>query len=157
MLVGEFGIGRRWGNRQVQVRILDELVDIFEELGQHWTIWSYKDVGAMGLVSPRESTPWKKFQAHPEYAATREVFGKVRGDVQKLFMQNAPLLAESDFSHFWGQAMHHFHGVLLPRVVGLLKDHTAEELAAMARSFAFADCEVDEEKLAVLRKHTARR
>jgi len=156
VLVGEFGIGRRWGNRPVSLAILDGLLGIFEDLGFAWTIWTYKDVGAMGILSPRAETPWKQFQELPEVASVRDAYRQARTDVQKLVLAKAPLVTEGDFGHFWGQSMHHWHAVTLPRVLGLLKDKSAEELAAMARSFAFENCEVDEEKLGVLRKHAGR-
>jgi hypothetical protein len=154
VLVGEFGIGRRWGNHAVNLAILDELIDVFEELGFHWTIWSYKDVGAMGIVSPRAETPWKRFQELPDVTSVREVFWQVRAEVRKIFADKAPLATDGDFSHFWGQSLHHWHAVTLPRVLGLLKGRTEQELAEMAKSFVFDNCEVDQERMAVLRKHT---
>jgi aryl-phospho-beta-D-glucosidase BglC (GH1 family) len=38
--------------------LLKDCLDLFEKHGISWTIWSYKDAGAMGLVYPKEDTPW---------------------------------------------------------------------------------------------------
>lgn len=154
MIVGEFGIGRRWGNRAAQLAILDDLLGVFDDLGFSWTIWSYKDVGVMGLVSPKESTPWKQFQNLPEVSSIRDInFGPFRAEIQKMVLSKIPLCTEADFTHFWGQSMHHWHAVMLPKVLRRLKELHGSELAAMAESFRFESCEIDQEKLAVLRKH----
>lgn len=35
-------------------------LDLFENYGISWTMWSYKDARTMGLVYPKENTPWMK-------------------------------------------------------------------------------------------------
>lgn len=40
------------------ISLIKDCVDILERNGISWTLWSYKDAGAMGMVYPREDTDW---------------------------------------------------------------------------------------------------
>ncbi len=40
------------------VGLIKDCLDIFEQNGISWTLWSYKDAGAMGMVYPRDDTDW---------------------------------------------------------------------------------------------------
>jgi len=49
--VGEFGsIYWNTPNDMYRLRVNEDLLSIFEKYNTHWTIWTYKDVGIMGLV-----------------------------------------------------------------------------------------------------------
>ena len=37
-----------------------DLIDIAEEQGDHWTIWTYKDIGKMGLVYADPESGWMR-------------------------------------------------------------------------------------------------
>jgi endoglucanase len=52
--VGEFGPNLQGPRREARdrVRAIDDQIAVFEQGGAHWTIWTYKDVGMMGVVSP---------------------------------------------------------------------------------------------------------
>jgi hypothetical protein len=141
---GEFNHG--------QMPLLDDLLSLFEEHDIHWTLWSYKSL-RMGLAFPKESTPWQKFQATEAYKATREGYMKCSGEFVESLKKACPLMSEGDIRHFMGQAMHHWHGVMLPKVVGLLKDVSMADLEAMARSFSFANCDIDMARTEILKKH----
>lgn len=78
---------------------------------------------------------------------------KCSRDFAEALKQATPLMAEGDIRHFLGQAMHHWHAGLLPKVVELLKGASLDELEAMARSFAFENCELDTARVAVMRRH----
>ncbi len=40
------------------MELVKDCIDLFEKYGISWTIWSYKDVGAMGMIYPKEDTKW---------------------------------------------------------------------------------------------------
>lgn len=40
------------------VQLVKDCLDIFEKHGISWTLWSYKDAGAMGMVYPKDDTKW---------------------------------------------------------------------------------------------------
>jgi endoglucanase len=41
-----------------RLRVMADLLDIVEEQGDHWTIWTYKDIGKMGLVYADAESEW---------------------------------------------------------------------------------------------------
>jgi len=51
--VGEFGSAYNGPAEEVadRLRSMDDQIRVFEENGAHWTTWTYKDVGIMGLVT----------------------------------------------------------------------------------------------------------
>jgi len=51
--VGEFGSVYNGPANEIpdRLRAIDDQIGIFEEFGAHWTTWTYKDVGVMGLVT----------------------------------------------------------------------------------------------------------
>ena len=60
--VGEFGsIFYGTGNDMYRVAVDEDLMSIFNKYGDHWTRWTYKDIGVMGLVYLSGDTPWMKF------------------------------------------------------------------------------------------------
>jgi len=50
--VGEFGAvyNGQPGERADRLRAMADQLDVFEAFGAHWTTWTYKDVGVMGMV-----------------------------------------------------------------------------------------------------------
>jgi hypothetical protein len=59
--VGEFG-SAFWGPRydRYGLKLVDDSISIFEKYKDHWTIWTYKDIGLMGLVYVRQDSEWMK-------------------------------------------------------------------------------------------------
>jgi len=41
-----------------KLRVLADHFDIIESYGDHWTIWNYKDLGKMGVVTVDPESPW---------------------------------------------------------------------------------------------------
>jgi hypothetical protein len=52
LYIGEFGTGITGDPAVVQAtaRVIDAQIQLYNQLGDHWTIWNYKDIGAMGSV-----------------------------------------------------------------------------------------------------------
>jgi hypothetical protein len=43
-----------------KLRVMADHLDIIESYGDHWTIWNYKDIGKMGIVTVDSGSPWMK-------------------------------------------------------------------------------------------------
>ncbi len=57
--VGEFGA--LFGGSEIEesrLRVLSDLISIFEQYGHGWTLWTYKDIGWMGLVCLNPESEW---------------------------------------------------------------------------------------------------
>jgi endoglucanase len=56
---GEFGCIYSDPNlKESRLRVMADMIAIAESYGDHWTIWSYKDIGRMGLVVPDPDSEW---------------------------------------------------------------------------------------------------
>jgi endoglucanase len=60
LFVGEFGAGITGDlpRRQAAARVIDAQIQLYNQTGDHWTIWNYKDIGAMGLVTLKSETTY---------------------------------------------------------------------------------------------------
>ena len=59
--LGEFGcIYADEVLEESRLRLMADLLDIAEEGGDHWTIWTYKDIGKMGLVYTAPESAWMR-------------------------------------------------------------------------------------------------
>lgn len=59
--LGEFGpiySDERLENSRL--RVIADMLSIIEEFEDHWTIWNYKDIGLMGVVSPSHNSEWMR-------------------------------------------------------------------------------------------------
>jgi hypothetical protein len=57
--VGEFGAVYRGTSRDdSRTLLVDDSISVYEELGAHWTIWTYKDIGMMGTAFVRPDSEW---------------------------------------------------------------------------------------------------
>jgi hypothetical protein len=159
VLLGEFGLSFNGGKLDLLQAMMKDLLEVSHEEGWHWAQWSYKDVGQMGLRSPRADTPWKRFLASPEVRAERKKVHRlynVRGveekgeallpdainslhemngsPVQRGFLLNAQRVVDKAVS--FGIASH-------------LKGKTEAELRELARSFSFESTQRNSELLGV--------
>jgi hypothetical protein len=41
-----------------RLRSLDDQLSIFNEFGAHWTLWTYKDIGTMGILTAKPDSPF---------------------------------------------------------------------------------------------------
>jgi hypothetical protein len=46
-----------------RLRVMVDMLSIIEEYEDHWTIWNYKDIGLMGIVSPKIDSEWMQITA----------------------------------------------------------------------------------------------
>lgn len=53
--------------------LMKDTLDILEENDISWTIWTYKDAGAMGIVYPGRETPWMRFVREMNWEHRSEV------------------------------------------------------------------------------------
>jgi len=150
--VGEFGVYTKAPNLEAQFAMLDELTGIFNERGYHWAFWDYKDLGDMGLVFPMVETPWAKFVNREDVVSLRRGYHR-SGQKMKAILKKAAPEMEDSLGHLLGQSAHHWDALALPLVLEKLKACSLRDLEAMARSFAFENCQVHPEKHAILTKY----
>jgi endoglucanase len=43
-----------------QMTIIEDMLDLCEANDVSWALWTYKDAATMGIIYPREDTPWRQ-------------------------------------------------------------------------------------------------
>lgn len=169
--VGEFGAVYNGIPEQVpdRLRAMDEQLAVFERNGAHWTAWTYKDVGTMGWVMPRQESEY--MQRIDRLLGLKRKLGTdawagwlPKGEVAKLMDQAAELAAEaigdpqlpaSEFAQHLRQAAldGFFGGLLQPVYAEAFRGLSENDIDRVLSSFAFHNCRKNEGLLAVLKKH----
>jgi hypothetical protein len=153
VLFGEFGINHATATEPIY-RLVEDQVSIYKEKGFHWCIWAYKDLGPFGFVNPADDTPWKRFLARDDIRAEREKLDRlcqvnfpVGSRVQSVFFDAVrEIFPHLDFKytqHRVREARRNMELLLLDSFLMKMKEHTAEEILAMAESFSFDQCVIN--------------
>lgn len=131
------------------LNLVKDCLDLFEKHGISWTIWSYKDAGAMGLVYPREDTQWMsmandfrrqwqvKGRSNPTIA--KEVFEMLEGKFS--YIIDEKLKEQLKFRIFALLNELHIHQFVKPK----LQSISWEEMKEYPKSFLLENCEGSEE------------
>lgn len=61
LLCGEAGYDIAGHRLSHVMEMVEDTLDVFIKYGISWTLWSYKDAQFMGLVYPKDETPWMRF------------------------------------------------------------------------------------------------
>lgn len=142
--VGETG-GRFPKDKKAEgLNLIKDCLDLFEKHDISWTIWTYKDANAMGLVYPKENTKWMamgnefrpKWQIKERRNETiaREVFTLLRDKFAYPISENQ----ESKLSFRISALIDELHIDYL--VKPKLQSIPWEEMKAYPKSFAWENC-----------------
>jgi hypothetical protein len=154
VMASEFGVSR--GDPQsiaAQLAIAEDQVSIFEEKGWGWSMWCYKDLRNMGIATVRTDTPWRRFLDSPEITSFLKNYKALEGPFTESV---GKLLAATDITtdtrEQWAREVaRDFDVPALDFVLRRLSKHSPSELVEMARSFAFASCDINQDQLAILK------
>ena len=159
--VGEFGANGDCG--------LDDQLSVFEEYGVHWTIWTYKDVGAMGFVNLDPASAYHQ-AITPVLQAKRDLgvdnwlnpnlpgtlvgplINDLAGTIEKAIGGNIDPAANRRYlaqTALGGYAA----SLMQPLYARQFKDYTEAELDHVLQSFSFKNCHPRQDILAVLEKY----
>jgi endoglucanase len=137
------------------LRVMADLLDIAEEHPDHWTIWTYKDIGKMGLVYAASESAWMQRTRPVRKAKTAlrcdswierhdaeisrliaQVSECVQGEVAGL-AGDWPNLAEVLMTAICDGTLSQ---CLLPAFAEQFRDMSEVEIDEMMQSFAFENC-----------------
>jgi len=154
--VGEFGAIFRGGTSDAtRLQVLADQIDMFEARGHHWSLWTYKDIGKMGLVCLDPDSDWMR-----RTRSVREAKRRLRCDhwIERRPGSVDPLLpqigaaARKALSDYPLDAQHleaELSGAvcettlaqaLLPAFAEQFRGMTNDEIEPMMQSFAFSNC-----------------
>ncbi|GGR28281.1 glycoside hydrolase family 5 protein [Deinococcus ruber] len=169
--IGEFGSVYNGPGDDLasRLRAIDDQISVFEEFGAHWTTWTYKDVGVMGLVTldPNSSyirrvAPSLQLKAQldtdfwmgwlpttPAKAKLSELAAIIEDTLQDPSIEPGPnrrFLGQATFDHYVGH-------LLINPYVQLFQGLSDAEIETVMASFEFKNCIVNTGLAEVLSKH----
>jgi len=172
--VGEFGSQYCTGEDDIPYRLasMDDQLKAMNELGLHWTTWTYKDCGVMGWVTLDPNSEYmqriapvqrmKNLLGAENFTAWRsECPGK---EVTRKFTEYMmSILTEAknytfgtfrktmDFALLTGFAA----GVLQPEYAAVFEDCSEEDIIRLMKSFAFKNCIINKPLMEILKVRLA--
>lgn len=170
--VGEFGATFTGGasDAAYRLRALDEQIGIFEDHRAHWTIWTYKDIGVMGLAAVDPQSEFMRLM-RPILRAKHTLSvdgwldkGAPKTVIQKTVNRLAGIaeraIGDPEIDHpsnrmFLAQAIQagYFASLMQPAFAKRFKGLSESQIDAVMQSFAFRNCRVREGLTEVLKKH----
>jgi endoglucanase len=170
--VGEFGSVYNGPANEVGYRLagMDDQIGIFEEFGAHWTTWTYKDVGVMGLATldPHSEYMQKiasiikmKHQLNTDDWMIWLPGFEARDSIEKLSTHLEEVIGDPDINHRFNVAalsqsvLTVYAGALIqPAYAKLFKDLNEEQIDQVMQSFSYNQCKINNGLLDVLQKYT---
>lgn len=151
---------------------MDDQLKAMNELGLHWTTWTYKDCGTMGWVTVKPDSEYlrqvagvqrlKGLLGAENFTAWRsECPGKeVTRDFTKYMLSlldEAPNYTFGTFQKCMNYALltGFAAGVLQPEYANQFKNLSREDISRIMKSFALEHCEKNERYLEILRQRLA--
>ena len=173
--VGEFGATFNGPPAETsdRVRAMDDQIDVFEEYGAHWTIWTYKDIGVMGAVTAPPDAPYIRTIAS-SLRAKRELEldmfwmtqagpTRTRAMIVELARHIAEQIGDPDIdpeanARYLAQATlaGYAGGLAQPAYAKCFEGMSETELDRILQSFAFENCQPNQPLVDVLARHMAR-
>lgn len=169
--ISEFGSQYCTGTQDNSFRLssMDDQLRAMNELQLHWTPWTYKDCGTMGLVTVSPESEYmqriapvqrmKGLLAAENFTAWRsECPGKkVTREFTEYMMSLLTLSGQYTFGTFqkcmnYALLTSFAAGVLQPEYAALFEHDSADDICRIMESFALENCVVNEAYLKILKK-----
>ena len=169
--VGEFGAQYNGPAEETLDRLhaMDDQIGVFEEFGAHWTTWTYKDVGVMGLVMLEPESLYMKLIAPvqekkkllgAENFTGRFTASPAKEAVNKLASLIEELVGDSSIDHLTNNSCLQLSilsgyaaSLLEPVYANLFKGMSEDEIDKVMQSFDISNCRVNEGLVNVLKNH----
>jgi hypothetical protein len=171
--VGEFGSVYNGLDSEVpdRLRAMDDQIAIFERHDAHWTTWTYKDVGVMGLVVLDPESEYRRRVG--DFIKKKEQLGAddwmawmpptpVKQATARLAQQIYDVIGDDeiapDFSQtcFSAAVLCFYTSALMQRTYArLFKNSSEAEIDRILSSFSLKNCRVDEHLTAIVKRHCA--
>ncbi len=153
---GELGVIFNKETIEFERELIREMLDLCEEFNVSWTIWAYKDAQRMGIVFPKDVTPWMHLtnRIRKEWDQSREMsMGEEAVDYlcQKYFK---PVGTDLRYAlQFRIRTL--FHTICVEEYLKpALRDISKEQLPNLAESFAFKNCGYWDELVSLIQEYT---
>lgn len=168
---GETGL-KSDADEENRLELLDLTLEILNERGYGWTLWTYKDSGQMGLVTAKEDSPWlertkkyaglkKKYQLDTHFpvdmSTTEKIFAMIDEDFDTETVINTVMAStEADYvKHaLWINIVNAIGKAFAGGFAKIFADRSQEELMEMIRSFELENCDVKDRWYEIISRRT---
>jgi hypothetical protein len=132
-----------------------DMLDIGEECGDHWTIWTYKDIGKMGLVYADPQSEWMQRTRSVREAKTTlrcdSWIERYEAETERLIQQISKhtRMTVANLPGAWANLDETLRGaicdgvlsrMLLPAFAEQFRGMSENEMDCMMQSFALQNC-----------------
>ena len=171
--VGEFGAVFNGPPEQIPDRLrgLDDQIAVMEDSGAHWTTWTYKDIGVMGIVTVNTESEYMR-AIRPAFKAKLELHAEGWGwlppspmdaaleAMNRLIVETVADPGLTPDMNRWSLAKvalnTYVAGLLQTPFARCFKSMSESQIDDVLSSFAFRKCRVNDGQVAVLRRHFSR-
>ncbi len=152
VLMGEFGTG--WGSRHsdLSIKMMKDQVAVFKSHKIGWSLWTYKDIGAMGLVHPDKGTAWLDYRSNDTARMAQRILREMTSmgrrnqdttaNIYQSLLKFSYCLPESYIREKAEGIDRRIEEVAARAFLEPLAAYSDEELHDMASSFRYDSCEV---------------
>ncbi|MCC5895608.1 MAG: glycoside hydrolase family 5 protein [Alkalibacterium sp.] len=169
LIVTEFGSVYNGPVDEVEdrLRALKDQLAVFKDHNTHWTLWTYKDVGVMGLAMLDDQSPYmkriEKVIRLKETLNTDDWMKWLPGyEAKDLLKELAVCLVQTIDDESMGQSSviqsltqavltNYVATLIQPVYVNRFKDLSSEDIESLLSSFAFENCKVNHRLADVLK------
>jgi hypothetical protein len=161
--MGEFGMLLNVeGYTEYRLRAFADMLDLLNERGCHFSIWSYKDIGLYGTVQLKPDAPWMLFIRDTLKIKQRyHLDTHVRADDDWGLGSILSLGDPDGFSDQTGRVKNAVTGAIKAVLSRELADRlairmarlSAKELSTLGQSFSYDYCFIDEKREDVINRH----
>jgi endoglucanase len=164
--VGEFGcLYEKPALHESNLRMMNDMIDIIEGCGHHWSIWTYKDIGMMGAVLVDPESEWMR-RIEPVRAIKTKLrcdswIERTPGPIDPFLRQIAEYAAQLIpaasgpnlmFKLQFGIQDGVLAQALLPAFVEQFRGMSEMQIDSLMQSFAFKNCQPRRDLIELLRR-----
>jgi endoglucanase len=171
--VGEFGSAYNGPPDEVpdRLRAMDDQIGIFERHGAHWTTWTYKDVGVMGLavldpeseylqrvggfIRKKELLGTDDWMAWMPPTPIKDATARLAEEIYEVIGDDS--ITKSYSQSCFSQAVLCFYtGALMQRsYANIFRNLSEGQIDQVLSSFSLEQCKTNDELVAIVRKYCA--
>ncbi|MBV8092365.1 MAG: glycoside hydrolase family 5 protein [Acetobacteraceae bacterium] len=171
--VGEFGSVYNGPSEEVpdRLRAMEDQIGIFERYGAHWTTWTYKDVGVMGLVVLDPASEYLRRAG--DFIRKKELLGTddwmawmpptpVKEATARLAEEIYEILDDDSITKSYNQpcfsqaALCFYTGALMQRTyANLFRSLSETQIDQVLSSFSLKQCKVNDALAGIVLKYAA--
>lgn len=157
ILCGEAGYDIDKNNLSHTIELLEETLQLFNDSDISWTLWCYKDAQFMGMVYPKDDSPWMQFveKVHQNWTHYKEM--KQADELMDTISTYPEFASASKELKYFMQfrqrgILYRFQTecILKP----LLNSYSKEEFLKLPESFLFENCAYYEDYARLIQKMT---